>query len=282
VAGGWLPGTGHWAPGTANKELAMAFLQCSYYSDALGIMTAMNVILPQPVTSQIGMKGVKKKLSRYPVLYLLHGLSDDHSTWSQRTSIIRYASEYPLIVVMPTTGRGWYTDAVDGYAYESAIVKELPELVEQWFPAQTNRAGRFLAGLSMGGYGAMKLALKFPERYAKAVSHSGGFLTDGWIKDPENERRDEYTRIFGRKFKGTDNDIFQLARKFANGKNRAKLPKLRLDCGRDDFCLEVNEMFHGHLKRLKIPHQYQLHPGEHEWGYWDKHIQETLSFLMGK
>ncbi len=260
----------------------MAYIQCSYYSDALGITTAMNVILPQPVSSQIGLKGVKSKRSRYPVLYLLHGLSDDHTIWEQRTSIIRHVSEYPLIVVMPTTGRGWYTDAKEGYAYETAIAKELPELVEQWFPAEKKREERFLAGLSMGGYGAMKLALKFPERYAKAVSHSGGFLTESWMNDPENDRSKEYQRVFGKKFKGTDNDIFHLARRFANGKNRKKLPKLRLDCGKDDFCFDVNQLFHAHLERLKIPHEYEIHPGEHEWGYWDCHIQDTLKFLMRK
>ncbi len=260
----------------------MAFLQCNYYSDVLRTTVAMNVIIPSPAPAPSGIPGTKTKQAKYPVLYLLHGLGDDHNTWIQRTSIIRYAEKYPLIIVMPSAGRGWYTNAKQGYKHETAIVKELPDLVEQFFPAVKGRKARFLAGLSMGGYGAIKLALKYPARYAKAVSHSGGFLTEGWMKDAENENRDEYLRIFGNKFKGSDNDIFHLARKYANGKNKAKLPKLRLDCGRDDFCLEVNEFFHKHLTRLKIPHEYELHPGEHEWGYWDLHVRDTLHFIMKK
>ena len=111
----------------------MAFIQCSFHSDVLGKACSMNVLLPQKVTTQIGMtsSGSRKDL---PVLYLLHGLSDDHSIWMRRTSIERYAASYPLAVVMPDGGRSFYTDMKYGSKYWTFLSEELPEIVCSLFP----------------------------------------------------------------------------------------------------------------------------------------------------
>lgn len=147
----------------------MAFIQCGFHSDVLGRACAMNVILPQKVKTQIGMASSGSGRKDYPVVYLLHGLSDDHTIWSRRSSIERYAAEYEVAVVMPNGERGFYTDMVEGYRYWTMLSEELPEIVCNLFPVSPRREDTFAAGLSMGGYGALKLA-----RAAGPVRRGGG------------------------------------------------------------------------------------------------------------
>ena len=139
----------------------MALIQCDFYSEVLQLSTSMNVILPQPARS------------RYPVLYLLHGLSDDHTIWLRRTSIERFVDPLGLAVVMPAVHRSFYTDMAAGNRYWTFVGRELPALVRAFFPVSRRREDTFVAGLSMGGYGAFKLALSFPQRFAAAASLSG-------------------------------------------------------------------------------------------------------------
>ena len=126
----------------------MALIQCDFFSESLGFSTSMNVILPQPARE------------RYRVLYLLHGMSDDHTIWCRRTSIERYVDPLGLAVVMPAVHRGYYTDMAAGYRYWTFISEELPALARSFFPLSHKREDTFVAGLSMGGYGAFKLALR--------------------------------------------------------------------------------------------------------------------------
>ncbi len=139
----------------------MALIQCDFFSETLQLSTSMNVILPQPARA------------RYPVLYLLHGLSDDHTTWLRRTSIERYVDPLGLAVVMPAVHRSFYSDMAHGNRYWTFVSRELPALARGFFPISSSRADTFVAGLSMGGYGAFKLALSFPQRFAAAASLSG-------------------------------------------------------------------------------------------------------------
>lgn len=150
----------------------MAFIECNFFSDVLGMSSTMNVIIPENRKNRIGIK-TKAEQDEYPVLYLLHGLSDDHTAWMRRTSIERYANKYGLAVIMPNVHRSFYTDMVFGNNYFTFISQELPEIAEKLFPLSTKRKNTFVAGLSMGGYGAFKLALNQPERLAAAASLSG-------------------------------------------------------------------------------------------------------------
>ena len=241
----------------------MAFCELKYFSKALGMNTAANVILPE------GQPGP------FPVFYLLHGLSDDHTIWSRRTSIERYVQELPLIVVMPNGGRGFYTDAVEGFAYETAIIGDLIGFVDQMLPTRAERNGRCIGGLSMGGYGALKLALRFPEMFCSAVSHSGA-LQFGHVPPDEEpaEFRDEFRRITGDSPGGGPNDLHALIKNLTPDQR----PALRIDCGTEDFLLDANREFHAHLKQLGVPHEYEEFPGAHEWGYWDRHVQAAIRF----
>lgn len=233
--------------------------------NALQKMTSITVILPEGKTGP------------FPVFYLLHGLSDDHTAWQRWTSIERYVRDLPLIVVMPNGERGWYTDAVSNprAAFETLIVRDLIGFVDQTFQTIPTREGRVIAGLSMGGYGAMKLALKHPDMFRAAVSHSGAVEIASHAFDAASEQDRERIAVFGPNPTGGEEDVFALAGRLTPETQ----PALRIDCGVDDFLIEHNRRFHAHLDKLGVPHEYAEHPGAHDWRYWDSHILDTLKFF---
>lgn len=254
----------------------MAFLNCNFHSDVLGLACSMNVIVPQQSSTVIGMasKGGKKT---YPVLYLLHGLSDDHTIWSRRTSIERYVAAMNMIVVMPNTHRGFYTDMACGAKYWTFISEELPAIVKGIFPVSNRREDTFAAGLSMGGYGALKLGLRCPEKFAAVAGLSS--VTDVAVLMDVDARKEELRRIFGTidNFKGSENDLFHLAAKLA--KSKQPQPAIFQCCGTEDFLYKDNLKFRDHLKKLKIKLHYQEAPGDHNWGFWDTYIKDVLKWL---
>jgi putative tributyrin esterase len=238
----------------------MAFCQLHYYSKALSMQSSAWAILPDGP-------------GPFSVLYLLHGLSDDHTIWCRRTSLERYAEGYPsLMIVMPAGGRSFYCDAVKGPAYETAIVRDLISTIDRTFQTRATRKGRAIGGLSMGGYGAIKLALQHPDLFVSAHSHSGAFHLAH-----KESALPEVDLILGENTKGGGpNDIFRLAQSLS--RKRPKLPSLWIDCGTDDFLLDDSRSFHAHLEKLKIAHEYHEFPGHHNWEYWDLHIREALAF----
>ena len=243
----------------------MAFLDYHYFSNALGKQTAAYVLLPETGEGP------------FPVLYLLHGLSDNHTIWLRRTSIERYVANLPLIVVMPDGGRGFYADASAGYAYGKAIGEELVDRIDKTFPTQSDRAGRMVAGLSMGGYGAIRLALAYPERFRAAHSLSGAMGFGHKAPNWEDPRTHEFARVVGEDYLGGPCDLYALAQK---NQAAGTLPALRLDCGTDDFLIEDNRAFDAFLTEQSIPHEYAEFPGAHNWEYWDTHIQDALKFFF--
>jgi putative tributyrin esterase len=256
----------------------MALVQCDFYSDALGLSTSMNVILPQKSYTQIGMASSGGK-EKYPVLYLLHGLSDDHTIWLRRTSVERYAAALGLVIVMPSCQRGFYTDMAKGMKFWTFVSEELPQIVRAFFPVSDRREDTFAAGLSMGGYGAMKLALAHPDRYAAAASLSGSLDMAGLVNQDALDNRDEIELIFGdlAQLSGSDNDLFTLAERTAA--STGPKPRLYQCCGTEDFLYADNQAFRKVAERLQLDLVYEEGPGEHEWGYWDAQIQRVLKWL---
>jgi S-formylglutathione hydrolase FrmB len=249
----------------------MALAHFHFWSPTLSKQVAMEALIPD------------RGSGPFPVIYLLHGLSDDHTIWLRRTRLEMYVSEAPLIIVMPDGFRGFYTDNNQGPAYGKYIADDVVAFTDRVLPTVRSRAGRGIGGLSMGGYGALRLALAHPEKFASAHSHSGALLhgTKRWDKEHDRPNIDELQRVYGPRPAGTAHDILHLAAKLP----RKKLPKLRLDCGTEDFLLNDNREFHARLDELKIPHEYHESPGSHHWDYWDRHIQDALawhaSFLLG-
>lgn len=257
----------------------MPFLQVQFFSEVLGRHTSMNVILPQPrLLSADG--GVQYPHEKFPTLYLLHGLSDDHSIWMRRTAIERYVVGRNLAVVMPDGQRGFYTDQVQGYRYFTFLSEELPAICEAMFPLSTRRADRFAAGLSMGGYGAMKLGLRCPNRYAAVASLSGAVDMVGRIEtlletgDPQG---DEMVNTFGLPgtMRGGENDLFAAGKKLVRRHTR---PDIYMFCGTEDFLFEDNRRFH-HAFGRELSITYEEGPGGHTWDVWDDKIQTVLDWL---
>ncbi|MDR3706848.1 MAG: alpha/beta hydrolase family protein [Capsulimonadaceae bacterium] len=235
-------------------------------TNSLSKMVSFHAIVPQ------GKKGP------FPVLYLLHGMSDNNTAWTRRTSIERYVEDLPLIVVMPDGDRSFYCDAIERptWKYESYITSDLIDFVDETFRTVRSPKGRAIAGLSMGGYGAMKLALKFPKLFGVGISYSGALLAAARSESPEWSASKEWTDIFGPAPKGGPNDTLALA-EAAAGKGNA--PALWIDCGSSDFLIEENRAFHEHLNRLGIAHEYSEHEGAHSWDYWDAALLRTLPWL---
>lgn len=256
----------------------MALITCDFFAESLGLSTSMTVILPQATSDQIGLAG-RAGAGRFPVLYLLHGMSDDHTIWLRRTSIERYVAPLGLAVVMPAVARSYYCDMAHGLNYWRFISEELPRLVQGFFPISDRREDTFVAGLSMGGYGAFKLALNHPERFAAAASLSGALdpvaLFDIWGP----ERVSEFNDIFGSReqIPGTLNDLYHLATGLK--KRQTPQPELFQCCGSEDFLYQHNLTFKRHLESEKLDFTWRSGPGTHEWGYWDAEIQQVLNWL---
>ena len=244
----------------------MAFATINYKSRSLKKASSFNIIFPDdPAISP-----------PWAVFYLLHGLSDDYTTWMRNTSIERFVDGLPLVVVMPDGGRGWFTNAVEvgGPAYEDDLIKDIIGLVDRTFPVKAERSGRAIGGLSMGGYGAVKLGLKHHTLFASVNSHSG--VISFPRRDPKeaDELSPEFSMIFGDNAKGGPEDPFAQVEAI-KPKN---IPAMRIDCGAEDPFLEDNRAFHKQLESLKITHEYEEFTGSHDWAYWDTHIQEAIAF----
>jgi len=255
----------------------MALFHCNFFSTVLGLSCSMDAIIPEPVLSPDGkiLDGKQKK----PVLYLLHGYSDDHTIWQRRTSIERYVRDLNLAVIMPAVDRSFYTDMARGKNYWTFISEELPTLVRAFFPISTARKDTFVAGLSMGGYGALKLALTYPDRYAAAASLSGALDISQIIQVPGRDWRNEMKSIFGdlKKVEGGPNDLFALATNVAHSKWN-KIP-LFVCCGTEDFLIDANHRFRDQARILDLNLTYEEEPAVHDWAYWDQKIQRVLEWL---
>lgn len=252
-----------------------ALCQCGFYSESLRKCVSVNVIVPQNSKSNIGVQNLQSDKKLFPVIYLLHGLSDDHSIWMRRTSIELFASAYECIIVMPDGGRSFYRNMASGALYKDFITKDLPDFIESTFPAERNRENRFICGLSMGGYGALAIGLEMPDRYAKIAAFSSVADIQYFSK---NLSPVEKKSIFGEceNLCGTENDLFKLAEKTVKSELR---PDIFLACGTEDFLYDCNIRFRNHLNSIGYSHKYIETPGVHNWVFWNEQIQNALEFF---
>ncbi|MFG3706216.1 alpha/beta hydrolase [Micromonospora sp. NPDC047670] len=254
----------------------MALMRCDFYSEVLGLSTSMTVLLPQQTSSQIGMSGSAPQ-GDPPVLYLLHGLSDDDTTWLRRTSIERYVAPLGLAVVMPQVARSFYADEEHGNRYWTFLSTELPRLCHEFFRLSARREDTFVAGLSMGGYGALKWALRDPGRFAAAASLSGALDVAARHHHPTAplDAGVWHTVFGGRTVAGSDDDTLALLDRAAG----ADLPALYVACGTEDFLYEDNLTFVAAARERGVPLTVDFSPGAHDWAYWDAKIQDVLAWL---
>ena len=253
----------------------MPRLHCDFFSESLRLNTSMDVILPQRPLAEMR-AGERGKL---PTLTLLHGLSDDHTSWQRWTSLERYVEGMNLAVVLPEVHRSFYTDMACGGRYWTFISEELPALARDLFPLSARREDNFVAGLSMGGYGALKLALTHPERFAAAASFSAVADIVAKAGDRKEEGWEDFMKsIFGRldRLPGSRHDLFFLAEQAARSD---LLPKLFVCCGTEDDLLPANRRLRDVLRQLPFELTYQEGRGAHDWIYWDTMIQKALAWL---
>jgi putative tributyrin esterase len=252
-----------------------------FESSLVGAPLPYNVILPADYE-----RGPSKS-KRYPVLYLLHGLGGSAEDWvSKRARLADYAAQYPFIIVVPEGKDGWYTDGpAPREKFESYFVEELMPDVDRRFRTIAAREGRAVAGLSMGGYGSMKFALKHPELFAFAASMSGALAVASWTPDQRipDFVRPSVIRVYGDAGSDVrrDNDIYKLARELTPERAKA-LPYLYLDCGTEDFLLTNSRDFSALLIEKKVAHEFRELPGTHSWPYWDRQVQEVLRLAAQK
>lgn len=262
----------------------MALLHVDFFSDVLGMSMNMDVILPQQTHGQIGMEGRNTK-GQYKTMYLLHGMSDDHTVWQRRTSIERYVSDLGIAVVMPTTHLAFYTDTRYGMQYWTFISEELPSICREFFPNMSDKKEDTLAaGLSMGGYGAWKLGLGAGDTFGAAASLSGALdiVSDYHrsLHDDNPHAKSSFAAAFGspEDLQGSDNEIFVLADKLAAGKK--ELTRLYAWCGTEDFLYEGNLRAWEYVKKLGYPLTCEQSEGDHQWKYWDAKIQDVLKWWL--
>ncbi|MHC5229471.1 alpha/beta hydrolase [Enterococcus sp. LJL99] len=258
----------------------MAVLQATVYSNVLEIDVGLTVILPQTTKKIVGTSS-KGHSTDVPVLYLLHGMGGNHTSWERKSSIERYVTDLGLAVIMPSTDLGWYTNTTYDMNYWTFISEELPEICHELFPQLTTRREKtFVAGLSMGGYGAFKLALAKPEKFAAVASLSGAVDIAGNEEALLSIRGEKYWQgIFGsfEDLKGSVNDPrFLIDQLIEDGKEP---PKIFLCCGEDDFLLSASKSISEVLTEKGIDHQFETGPGDHNWIFWDEWIQRVLAWL---
>jgi S-formylglutathione hydrolase FrmB len=250
----------------------MALVDCDFYSESLEMGASVTVVLPQATETQIGVDAAAGPAGDLPVLYLLHGLSDDHSACTRYTSIERYAAAAGLAVVMPAVGRSFYADERHGHRYWTYLSEELPRVMGSFFRFSDRREDTFVAGLSMGGYGAVRLALTHPDRFAAVASLSGALDVLALAGLPE--RQDLFDRVYGGR-PGADEDLFALLADATVD----DLPPMYVSCGTEDPLLPLSQRFAKEAVAAGAAVTTDFRPGEHEWGLWDDVIQDVIHWL---
>ena len=256
----------------------MILTQINFFSDILNLRCTMNVILPQRKFIEV-QNGPRPMLR---TLYLLHGHSDDQTAWQRCTSIERYVEGLNLAVIMPAVHNSFYTDMVHDGKYFTFLTEEVPFVARDMFPLSTGRTDTFVAGISMGGYGAFKLALSRPDLYGAAASLSGAVDIREVVNthgDPNNQVwLESKWNIFGdpEKVSGSRHDLFTLAQEVSQSKVK---PRLFQFCATEDFLYADNLRFRDFVKPLGFDFTYTEGPGDHTWGYWDTAIQKVLAWL---
>jgi S-formylglutathione hydrolase FrmB len=228
----------------------------------------------------------------YPVVYLLHGYSDNETAWIHFGQVNMTADHAiasreipPMIIVMPDAGVSFYINAADGSnPFEDIMIKEFIPFIDRTYRTRANREGRALSGLSMGGYGSLVLALRNPEMFSSVAAFSSAVFTDNELLELPNDRFQFFTTIYGPK--GEDNQLSEHWQNHSviNLVNTLPLEQMRrtrfyIDNGDDDFLFEGNAMLHIAMRKRGIQHQFRVRDGAHTWPYWRNHIIEGLRFI---
>lgn len=253
----------------------MALLRIDHSPSTVQVNLPLNVIVPDPAALR------EQPLRARKVLYLLHGLSDDASAWQRFSSIETVAAEYGLVVIMPSVGRSFYTDQPNGQRYFTYITEELPRFVKDLFGLDPARDDTLLAGLSMGGYGAIKTAFAQPERFSAVASLSGVLSLQIFNTHRDDARQAEFAHIFGdlSKLAGGPHDPAVWVENAA--RSGVQLPYLYVACGRQDDLYPLQPYFLQLCAAHGIAVDANEEDGRHDWPFWDRQIRRFLERVLG-
>ena len=253
----------------------MALIRIGFFSESLGMCTGCDVILPQ-------LSNADEPGRTFPVMYLLHPLTKNHTAWQRMTSIERYAVGHGVIVIMPDAHLSSYADMKHGGKFFTYIADELPRIMRNFFPITDKREETFICGASMGGYGALKIALNRPEQYGAAGSLSSGHISyRGFISETDDRCISLKYLTFGDT--GLDEEDIDTAEKArALAESGENVPRIFITCGSDDPILLENTReacdFFSSFEGNPFDFEYSEHPGSHSWSFWDEHICDFLHY----
>lgn len=261
----------------------MALIQVNFLSKSLMRTVPVHVILPVDKLTFPGMPQREEK--PFKTLYLLHGIFGNYTDWVSGTNIQRWAEEKDLAVVMPSGDNMFYVDQEAAHNYYGEFIgQELVEITRKMFPLSDKKEDTFIAGLSMGGYGAIRNGLKYHDTFGYIGGLSSAMLMDG-LEARTNEhpffieRKDFAESFFGdlSKVKESDKNPEWLVKKLVEA--QAELPKVYLACGTEDSLLEPNRKFRDFLKASSVEVTYEEGPGGHEWDFWNRYIKKVIDWL---
>lgn len=255
----------------------MALVDVNFYSNALMRQVSYKAIVPTEPSNE-------KK--RFKTLYLLHGIMGDNTDWVVRTRVAQLAEQFKIAVIMPSGDNSFYVDqeASNNY-YGEYIGRELVEETRKLFPLSCKREDTFIAGLSMGGYGAIRNGLKYHHTFGSVAGLSSAIIMEQVLTSTENAewifgKRSYYEAIFGdlTKLRGSDKDLEALVMQVK--KENKAMPKIYLACGTEDDFSKNNRKYRDFLIRENIDHTFVESSGGHEWKFWDEYIEKALIWLL--
>lgn len=258
----------------------MGLFSGDFYSESLQMTTKIQVIFPD-VSNDVTPIFEGEPM----VMYLLHGLGANCGEWTRFSKIEYYAKKYNFIIIMPEVQRSFYCDAFYGPRYFTYVADELPKICGRWFNLNQSRKNTFIAGESMGGYGAVKIGLRRSDRYAGIATLSGALDYPALC---QRVRKGQWGDILLQEIlalhgssgtPGAEDDVIHLVRQESKNPNHPKLLQL---CGTEDFLYEDNQRFRRIAQEAGYGHSYRESPGDHEWPYWDKAIQHAFQFFRGQ
>ena len=246
----------------------MAHVRCDIKSNVMGMTTSLEVVLPD-----------EGRMKDAPVVYLLHGLSDNCSNWSRFTSVERYANEKGAAVIMPEVQRSFYADMALGIDYFAYVQRELPEICGRLFGLSARREKNYVMGLSMGGYGALKCALTAPRQYAGCAAFSAAIEMEKRIQYAEGRLARELQAVMGPDGKVPPEMSLQALLQKRKG---SQLPKFFITCGEQDALYAENVHFVDSLKKKGAAVRFEHWEGNHQWEVWDRSVRMALEVFLGR
>lgn len=260
----------------------MISIHCNFQSYILSTRVDIDVYLPNVIDFMNDVTDYKQHYSFAPfkTLYLLHGAWDCGRQWIENTSVMRMAEEQGIALVLPSVGNSFYANTRTGFLYEDYFMKEVLGFVRAMFPLSEKREENFIAGVSMGGYGALKTVIKRPDLFSKCfvmssvvdISYSVRIIRAIGVET-------DHTLGKWKELKDSEYDLIPMIDALEEGGK--ELPELFLVECTGDYLIDSNRAFHQTLTEKGIPHTYREYPGIHEWKFWDEHLKECMEFIRG-